>query len=288
MKKVPKTNKLTTLIKPLKEIERSLGTSYRKALWKPFIKAIREFNLIEENDKIAVAVSGGKDSLLLAKILMELQKYSETPFSLEYLAMDPGFNTINRELLEENAKLLEIPLIIRENNNFNVVSKIATDNPCYMCARMRRGFLYEFAESLGCNKLALGHHFNDVIETTLLNVFYGSQFKTMVPKINSENFTIKLIRPLIYIKEKDIIRFIKSTGLTVMDCGCEVAAKNYGSKRAVIKELVKDLKKDNPQIENSIFRSATNINLNQVYGYQLNNEKVAFNEIFAETLKKDK
>ncbi len=276
-------------LKPLVEIERSLQTSYRKYLWKPFIKAIKEFNLIEENDKIAIAVSGGKDSLILAKLFSELHKYSEIPFELEFIAMDPGFNSLNRKFLEDNAKYLNIPIKIRNSDIFNVAQKIAGENPCYMCARMRRGFLYNFAKELGCNKLALGHHFDDVIETTMLNIFYGSQFKTMVPKIRAENFSeMELIRPLVFIKEEDIIRFFKTAGINTMNCGCEVAASKYSSKRAYIKQLIKNLKEDNPEIDLSIFNSATNVNLNQVYGYEINNEKKDFNNIYKETLKKEK
>ncbi len=275
--------------KPLFEMERSIQTTYRKHLWKPFIKAIKEFNLIEENDKIAVAISGGKDSLILAKLFIELHKYSDVPFELEFISMDPGFNSLNRKFLEDNVKYLEIPIKIRNSDIFQVAEKIASENPCYMCARMRRGFLYNFAKELGCNKLALGHHFDDVIETTMLNIFFGSQFKTMVPKIKADNFEdMELIRPLVFIKEADIIRFFKSAGINTMNCGCEVAAEKYSSKRAYIKELIKDLKKDNPSIDVSIFNSATNVNINQIYGFEHNNQKKDFNKIYSESLKKDK
>lgn len=195
---------------PLQEIEKSLTTTYRKDIFRPFVKAINEFNLVEPGDKIAVAISGGKDSLILAKLFQELKKHNKIPFELVFLSMDPGFNQINRESLEANCKYLNIPLELRESDIFEVIGKIAKENPCYMCARMRRGFLYNAAKELGCNKLALGHHFDDVIETTLLNMFYGGQFMTMVPKIEAQNFDdIELIRPLCLVKEKDIIRWIK-------------------------------------------------------------------------------
>lgn len=276
-------------LKPLLEIERSIQTTYRKHLWKPFIKAVKEFNLIEENDKIAVAISGGKDSLILAKLFIELHKYSEVPFELEFISMDPGFNSLNRKFLEDNTSYLNIPIKIRNSDVFKVAEKIANENPCYMCARMRRGFLYNFAKELGCNKLALGHHFDDVIETTMLNVLFGAQFKTMVPKIKADNFEgMELIRPLVFVKEEDIIRFFKSAGINTMNCGCEVAAEKYSSKRAYVKELIKEMKKENPQVDLSIFNSATNVNINQIYGFERNNEKKDFNEIYKETIKKDK
>lgn len=267
--------------KPLKEIERSLQTTYRKEIWAKFIRAIKTYNLIEENDCIAVAISGGKDSIILAKLMMQLQKYSDIPFTVKYISMNPGFNSANLKQMEENCRYLEIPVVIKESDVFKVAEKLAGDNPCYMCARMRRGFLYKLAQDEGCNKLALGHHFDDVIETTLLNIFYGSQYKTMVPKVKAENFeNMELIRPLILIKETDIIRFTKSSGIQTMNCGCTVAAKRFGSKRAVIKKLIEDLKKDNPNVDYSIFKSATNVNLNQVYGYQFDDKIVEFNDIY--------
>lgn len=267
--------------KPLKEIERSLQTTYRKEIWAKFIRAIKTYNLIEENDCIAVAISGGKDSIILAKLMMQLQKYSDIPFTVKYISMNPGFKMDNLKQMEENCRYLEIPVVIKESDVFKVAERLASDNPCYMCARMRRGFLYKLAQDEGCNKLALGHHFDDVIETTLLNIFYGSQYKTMVPKIKAENFeNMELIRPLVLIKEADIIRFTKSSGIQTMNCGCTVAAKRFGSKRAVVKKLIEDLKKDNPNVDYSIFKSATNINLNQVYGYQLDEKIVEFNDIY--------
>jgi tRNA(Ile)-lysidine synthase TilS/MesJ len=266
---------------PLSDIEKSLITTYRKDIFRPFVKAIDEFMLVEPGDKIAIAISGGKDSLILAKLFQELKKYNKFPFELVFLSMDPGFRDINRELLINNCEYLNIPLTVRNSEVFKVVQKIAKENPCYMCARMRRGFLYQQAKDLGCNKLALGHHFDDVIETTLLNVFYNGQFKTMVPKIEAENFEgIELIRPMIYIKEKDIIRWIKRSGIQAMNCGCTVVAEKTSSKRREIKALVEKLREDNPNVDLHIFNAATNVNLEAIYGYQENTTKKHFNELY--------
>lgn len=202
--------------------------------------------------------------------------------------MDPGFNDINRELLENNCKYLEIPLEVRNSDIFEVVEKIAKENPCYMCARMRRGFLYNAAKELGCNKLALGHHFDDVIETTMLNMFYGGQFKTMVPKIEAQNFEdIELIRPMMLVKEKDIIRWLKKSGIQSMNCGCTVAAEKTSSKRREIKQLIDQLREVNPDVDQSIYRAATNVNLNAILGYTKDGEKVHFNDIYKEGSKKE-
>lgn len=266
---------------PLSDIEKSLITTYRKDIFRPFVKAIDEFMLVEPGDKIAIAISGGKDSLILAKLFQELKKYNKFPFELVFLSMDPGFRDINRELLINNCEYLHIPLTVRNSEVFKVVQKIAKENPCYMCARMRRGFLYQQARDLGCNKLALGHHFDDVIETTLLNLFYNGQFKTMVPKIEAENFEgIELIRPMIYIKEKDIIRWIKRSGIQAMNCGCTVVAEKTSSKRREIKALVEKLREDNPNVDLHIFNSATNVNLEAIYGYHENTTKKHFNELY--------
>ncbi|MDD4193859.1 MAG: ATP-binding protein [Acholeplasmataceae bacterium] len=273
--------------KPLIEIEKSLTKTYRKDIFRPFVQAINEYELVEPGDKIAVAISGGKDSLILAKLFQELKKHNKIPFELVFLSMDPGFLQVNRELLEENCKYLNIPLEIRESDIFDVLGKIAKDQPCYMCARMRRGFLYKAATDLGCNKLALGHHFDDVIETTLLNIFYNGTFKTMVPKIQAENFeNIELIRPLMFVKEKDIIRWTKYSGIQSMNCGCTVAAEKTSSKRREIKKLIETLSKDYPKIGETIFSSATNVNLEAILGYQQGERKVHFNELYNERRKK--
>jgi tRNA 2-thiocytidine biosynthesis protein TtcA len=272
---------------PLLDIERSLTKTYRKDIFSPFVKAIQEYELIQPGDKIAIGISGGKDSLILAKLFQELKKHNHMPFEVVFLSMDPGFRDVNRELLENNCTYLNIPLNIRESKIFDVVGKIAKENPCYMCARMRRGFLYQAAKELGCNKLALAHHFDDVIETTLMNMFYNGSFKTMVPKIQAENFEdIELIRPLIFVKEKDIIRWIKHSGIQAMNCGCTVVAEKTSSKRREIKQLIETLRKDNPLIDHHIFMAAQNINLDMTLGYQKNNLKVHFNQMYEERRQK--
>lgn len=287
MKQVCEMIEVTAPTKPLQDIEKSLITTYKKDIFRPFVKTINEFELIEPGDKIAIGISGGKDSLIMAKLFQELKRHNKIPFEIAFIAMDPGFNEVNRELLETNCKYLNIPLEVRESDIFEVVEKIAKENPCYMCARMRRGFLYDAAKSLGCNKLALGHHFDDVIETTMLNMFYGGSFKTMVPKIEALNFDdIELIRPMMKVKERDIIRWLQNSGIQSMNCGCTVAAEKTSSKRREIKELIQTLRKVNPDVDASIYRAATNVNLEQVLGYTYKNKKVHFNDIYKERGKK--
>jgi tRNA 2-thiocytidine biosynthesis protein TtcA len=267
----------------LEAIEQSLTKTYRRDIFKPFVQAINQYNLVEEGDKIAVGISGGKDSLLLAKLFQALKRYNKFPFEVVFLSMDPGFRDVNRELLISNCNYLNIPVVIKDSKVFETVGKIAKDNPCYMCARMRRGFLYKAAKDLGCNKLALAHHFDDFIETTLLNMFYNGSFKTMVPKIKAENFEdIELIRPLMLVKEKDIIRFTKHSGIQAMNCGCTVVAEKTSSKRREIKQLIEQLKTINPGIDNSIFNASMNVNLEAILGYQKGDKKVDFNWIFQE------
>ena len=228
--------------KPLKEIEKSILKKYRKYTWSKFIKAIKDYKLVEEGDKIAVAISGGKDSLLMAKMFQELKKHGQVNFDLEFIAMDPGYHPDIRQLLIDNCEYLEIPIKLFDANIFEVADEIASDYPCYMCARMRRGALYNKAEELGCNKLALGHHFDDVIETTMLNLLCAGNFKTMLPKLNSTNFDgIQIIRPLYYIREESIIKFIQNSGIWPLNCACMVAAKKTGNKRYEIKDLIKSL-----------------------------------------------
>jgi tRNA 2-thiocytidine biosynthesis protein TtcA len=272
--------------RPLDEIERSLDKTYKKDIFRPFVKAIQAYQLIEPNDKICVGISGGKDSLILAKLFQALKKHQQIPFDVVFLTMNPGFSPVNLELLKTNCDYLNIPVNIENSQIFHVVEKIAQENPCYMCARMRRGFLYEKAKALGCNKLALAHHFDDVIETTLLNMFYGSSFKTMVPKLDSDNFEgITLIRPLVYVKERDIIRWIQYAGIQSMNCGCTVTAKKTSSKRREIKELLERLRKIHPDIDQSIFTAATNVNLDQIYGYYKGDQKVDYQQIYIERKK---
>lgn len=268
---------------PLDDIEKSITKTYRKDIFRPFVQAINAYELVEPGDKIAIGISGGKDSLLMAKLFQELKKHNKIPFELVFLSMDPGFRDVNRELLIANCNYLNIPLTIKDSDVFHVVQKIASENPCYLCARMRRGFLYHQAKSLGCNKLALGHHFDDVIETTLLNVFYNGTFKTMVPKIKAENFEdIELIRPMMFIKERDIIRWTKRSGIQAMNCGCTVVAEKTSSKRREIKEMIEGLRKINPNVDAHIFNAGQNVNLEAILGYQKGEERKDFNQLYRE------
>lgn len=263
--------------KPLKDIERSLIKTYRKHIWSKFIKAIKEYNLIENGDKIAVAISGGKDSLLMAKLFQELYKNGNQNFELEFIAMDPGYHPDIRELLEENCKYLEIPVHIYDADIFSVADKIAKDYPCYMCARMRRGALYGKAKELGCNKLALGHHFNDVIETTMLNLLCAGSFKTMMPKLKAQNYEdMELIRPLYLVEELYIQRFIQNSGIWPLNCACMVAAKRIGNKRYEIKDLIENLKKNFKNVDISIFRAAENVNMEAILGWEKEGVKHSF------------
>lgn len=263
--------------KPLEDIERSIIKTYRKHVWTKFIKAIKEYQLIEDGDRIAVAISGGKDSLLMAKLFQELKKNGKQNFDVEYIAMDPGYHTDIRKLLEENCNYLGIPVHIYEANIFQVADKIANDYPCYMCARMRRGALYGKAKELNCNKLALGHHFNDVIETTMLNMLCAGSFKTMMPKLKAQNFDgMELIRPLYLIEEKYIERFIQNSGIWPLNCACMVAAKRIGNKRYEIKALIESMKKDFNNVDISIFRAAQNVNMDGVLGWEKDGEKHSF------------
>ncbi|OLS01490.1 tRNA 2-thiocytidine biosynthesis protein TtcA [Tissierella creatinophila DSM 6911] len=267
--------------KPLEIIERSIIKTYRKHIWAKFIKAIKEYELIKDGDKIAVAISGGKDSLLLAKLFQELYKYGNRNFELEFIAMDPGYHKEIRKLLEENCDYLGIPVKIYDADVFQVANKIAGDYPCYMCARMRRGSLYAKAQELGCNKLALGHHFNDVIETTMLNVLCAANFKTMMPKLKAENFeNMELIRPLYLIEEDYIKRFIQNSGIMPLNCACMVAAKKIGNKRYEIKALIENLKKNFKNVDISIFRAAGNVSMDGILGFEKDGEKHSFLDFY--------
>lgn len=265
---------------PLKEIERSIIKTYRKDIWLPFINGVKEFELVNDGDKIAVCISGGKDSLLTAKLFQELQRHGKKDFEIEYICMDPGFNEINRKNLEINCDYLGIPVKIKDSEVFAISEKLGGDQPCYLCARMRRGFLYNFAKELGCNKIALGHHHNDVIETTMMNMFYSGNYKTMLPKINAKNFEdMELIRPMYYVKEHDIVRFKNNTGLTFMDCGCTVTTKEAGkggSKREEIKQIIEEIKKINPDVEKSIMRSAFNVHIESIVGIRKDGERIMY------------
>ncbi len=269
--------------KPLEEIERSLVKKYRKHIWTKFVRAVKDYNLVEEGDKIAVAISGGKDSLLMAKCFQELKKHGQMNFELEFIAMDPGYHPQIKELLIENCNHLGIPVHIYEGKVFEVIDKMARDYPCYLCARMRRGSLYSKARELGCNKLALGHHYNDVIETTLLNVLYAGNFKTMLPKFKAANFEgMELIRPLYYVEEDYIKRFTNNAGIWPLNCACMVSAEKIGNKRYEIKELVKELKKNFDGVEKSIFKAAENVNLDSILGWEKDGIKTKYLDVYDE------
>ncbi len=267
-----------------KEIERSIIKKYRKEIWSRFIKAVQEYELIEENDNIMVCISGGKDSFLLAKCIQELILHGKVKFNAHYVVMDPGYNDYNRDFIIDNAKTLNVPIEMFNSDIFDVVATVDSKSPCYLCAKMRRGCLYNKARELGCNKIALGHHFDDVIETTLLSMFYGSEIKTMMPKLHSENFPgIELIRPLYLVKENDIISWRNSNELTFINCACRFTEGcsliNDGtSKRKEIKELIKKLRKVNKDIDHNIFKSMDNVNLNCILGCKKNGEYKSFLE----------
>ena len=263
--------------KPLKDIERSIIKTYRKKIWSKFVKAIKEYQLVEDGDKIAIAISGGKDSLLLAKLFQELHKHGNQNFQVEYIAMDPGYHSEIRQLLEENCEYLQIPVKIFDADIFQVADKIASDYPCYMCARMRRGALYSKAQELGCNKLALGHHYNDVIETVMLNILCAGNFKTMMPKLKAKNFeNMELIRPMYLIEEQYIQRFIQNSGIWPLNCACMVAAKKIGNKRYEIKELIETLKENFKNVDSNIFKAAENVNMDAIIGWEKDGKKQSF------------
>lgn len=256
------------------EVDRSIIKKFRKTIWNRFIMAIKDYELIKEGDRIAVCISGGKDSMLMAKCIQRLQKYSDIPFTAIYLVMNPGYNIENYQLIEHNAKLLDIPITTFDSPIFNVVAN-ADGSPCYLCARMRRGYLYNFARQLDCNKIALGHHFNDVIETTLMSMFYSAEMKTMMPKLKSKNFKgMELIRPMYMVKEDDIISWGKYNDLKFLQCACRFTEMNYSengqgeSKRLEMKNLVKQLINDNSNVDNNIFKSIHNVNLATIIGYR--------------------
>lgn len=253
------------------EVERSIIKKFRKEIWSKFVKAVIEYELISENDKIMVCISGGKDSFLLAKCIEELHKHGKYKFDVRYVVMDPGYNSLNRKMIIDNAKLLNIPIVIFESDIFDVVSKFDLKTSCYMCAKMRRGFLYSKAKELGCNKIALGHHFDDVIETTLLSMFYGSEVKTMMPKLHSDNFEgLELIRPMYLIKEESIISWVNFNNLHFINCACKFTEKSVidenDSKRREMKELIKNLRIKNKNIDLNIFKALDNVNLDCVLG----------------------
>ena len=269
------------------KIERSIITTYRKTIWSPFVLAVKKYELIEAGDKIAVCISGGKDSMLLAKLMQELRRHSEVPFELVFLVMDPGYNEVNRRKIEENAKLLEVPITVFESDIFDSANALSEDSPCYLCARMRRGHLYANAKELGCNKIALGHHKSDVIETTLMGMLYGGQIQGMLPKIRSTNFEgMELIRPLYCVLEKDILRWKEQNGLDFIACACKFTQKTVGgdedtfSARRKVKTLIAELKKENENVENNIFQSIHNVQLDTLAEYKKDGKRVSFLEKF--------
>ena len=265
-----------------KDIEQSLRKKFRKSIWCKFTKAINEYELVKPGDKIAVCISGGKDSMLMAKLFQELKRHNKFDFEVKFLVMDPGYSPANRQVIEENAKRLEIPIEIFESDIFDSVYNVEK-SPCYLCARMRRGSLYAKAKELGCNKLALGHHFNDVIETTLLNVLYAGNFKTMLPKLKAKNFEgLELIRPMYFIEEEAIRRFINYSGIWPLNCACMIAAKKVGNKRYEIKELIKNLKANFRDVDKSIFKAAENVAMDSILGWEKGNEKHSFLDYYDE------
>ena len=269
---------------PYVNIERSIIKEYRKTIWRPFVKGLQEYKMIQDGDRVAVCISGGKDSMLLAKCLQQLKRQSDTKFELEFIVMDPGYQPENRKLIEENAALMNIPLRMFDSDIFDIVVDV-DQSPCYLCARMRRGYLYSHAKELGCNKIALGHHFDDVIETILMGILYGGQINTMMPKLHSTNFSgMELIRPLYFVKEEDILAWRDSNHLHFLQCACrftEQIAKEraaagetvnggdivHTSKRQEMKELIARLRKNSPFIDANIMKSVENINLDACLGY---------------------
>ncbi len=265
------------------EIERTILTSYRKRLWGPFVKAVKEFNLIEENDCIGICISGGKDSMIMAKLFQELLRHTDVPFTVKFIVMNPGYNEKNLDLIKKNLKILNIPAKIVETNIFEVANA-QTKTPCYLCARMRRGALYDIAQQEGCNKIALGHHYDDVIETTVMNFLNNGTFETMLPKLHSQNFNgMELIRPLYFIREKDIIAWSAYNELEFIRCACKFTDSiekekeiESGSKRYDTKQLIQNLLEYNENVEKNIYKATMNVNLNKILGYKKDGKSVSY------------
>jgi len=252
---------------------------HRRELWSKFVRAVRQFDLIEEGDRIAVAMSGGKDSLLLAVMMKELLRHPLVDFDVVFIVMDPGYTRAHREKIEKNAAALDIDIRVEQKRVFDVVQEKTPDNPCFLCARIRRGVLYNLAEKHSCNKLALGHHFDDVIETTLLNLFYSGTFKTMLPKVASKNYEgMHLIRPLFFVREQEIEKLMRRHGLETLDCACPLGEKQDDSKREEMKRVLSELKKRNKDVEKCVFRAADNVNLDYVLGWEKDGRKRRFDE----------
>lgn len=278
-------------LSPVQIAERSIIRKYRRELWKPFIRAVQRYGLIQPGDRIAVCISGGKDSMLMAKLMQELHRHTDHPFSLSFLVMDPGYSAANRRKIEENARLLQVPITVFETDIFSATENIGGSSPCYLCARMRRGHLYSRARALGCNKIALGHHLNDVIETTLLGMFYGAQLQAMMPKLHSTNFPgMELIRPLYCIREEHILAWGRYNHLEFIQCACRmtegIAARERGetavtaSRRQEIKALIRDLRRTNPNIEKNLFRSIHNLALDTFPRYKTGGQEHCFLETY--------
>ncbi len=264
------------------EIERTIIKTYRAHLWAPFIKALKEFELLKPGDRVCVCISGGKDSVLLAKLFQELKRHSDFEFEVKYLVMNPGYNERNLKKIQDNLALLKIDAEIINTDIFEIANA-QIKNPCYLCAKMRRGALYKLAKDLGCNKIALGHHYDDVIETTLMNMLNSGSFQTMLPKLHSENYEgMELIRPMYFIRERDIIRWVNYNELSFINCACKFTenidhAKDLtGSKRADTKKLIKELTKYNPLVEKNIFKSTFNVNMDKIIGYKHHNRYISF------------
>lgn len=279
---------------PCELVERSIITKFRKGIWTKFLQAVKKYRLIEEGDKIAVCVSGGKDSVLLSKCVQELKRHSEIQFDAEYIVMNPGYSDENLRLIESNLRLLEIPAHIYQSDIFDVNELIGGEHPCYLCARMRRGFLYARAQELGCNKIALGHHMSDVIETTLMSMFFGGQIQGMMPKIKSANFGgMELIRPLYCVLDDEIIRWQNYNNLKFIACACKMTenlplGEQGQSARQDIKKLVKDFRARNPDVDASIFKSLHNVQLDTLPEFKYKGETYGFNEKYEKGITIDK
>ncbi len=260
-------------MKNVEEIEESIRTTYRKTIWSKFVKAINDFNLIEDGDKIAIGVSGGKDSLLLVKLFHELKKDKSRNFEFKAVSLNPGFRQYDLDNFKKNLEKLNIDCEIIDTNIWEIANEKAKDYPCFLCAKMRRGILYKKVEEFGYNKLTLGHHFDDVIETTMINMLYAGTLKTMTPKVSSTSGNLSLIRPLVYVKEEDIIKYTKRNGILAMNCGCTIEAGKTSSKRREVKNLLADLEEKHPGVKQSIFNAMKNINLDYVFGYTRGNKK---------------
>ena len=271
-----------------KEIERSIIVRFRKEIWREFTKAVRDYELINEGDKVAVCISGGKDSFLLAKCIEELQKHGRVKFEAKYIVMNPGYNEENKKQIIENAKKMNIDIDMFDSDIFDSVYKLDEGSPCYLCARMRRGCLYSYAKEIGCNKIALGHHFDDVIETTLLSIIYGGEIKGMMPKLHSDNFEgMELIRPLYLVREKDIKAWAKYNDLNFLNCACRFTEKNTiehneNSKRLEIKKLIEKLEDKSKFVPYNIFKATENVNLDMMRAYKTKGKKYDFLDTYSD------